>query len=125
MTTGLPSPVPMNDDPYVGGVTPPVQVTTGPPVVADSSPMETSLMQVRYILCSGLFSSDVQEKVVFNMDPSSTAMKDLYGLISHAENIGEGFTLEFFSQEGYPLSANEFTEHCEYTSVSLSPYRYT
>ena len=125
MTTGLPSPVPMNDDPYVGGVTPPVQVTTGPPVVADSSPMETSLMQVRYILCSGLFSSDVQEKVVFNMDPSSTAMKDLYGLISHAENVGEGFTLELFSQEGYPLSANEFTEHCEYTSVSLSPYRYT
>ena len=102
--------------------------TTAVPITVDSGSVETiddnpatvagstaaAQIVVRYILCSELFATTVQEKMVFNLNPETTAMKDLYGLILHQEKVAEGFTLELFSHEGYPLSANEFTSHCKY-----------
>ena len=106
----------------------PLPRTTAVPITVDSSSVETiddnpatvagstaaAQIVVRYILCSELFATTVQEKMVFNLNPETTAMKDLYGLILHQEKVAEGFTLELFSHEGYPLSANEFTSHCKY-----------
>ena len=86
-----------------------------PTATAEST--EAALIVVRYILCSELFATTVQEKTVFNLNPVTTAMKDLYGLILYQEKVDEGFTLELFSHEGYPLSANEFTSHCKYNQM--------
>ena len=80
---------------------------------------EAALIVVRYIVCSELFATAVQEKTIYNLDPKTTAMKDLYGLILHQEKVDEGFTLELFSHEGYPLSANEFTSHCKCSLTCL------
>ena len=88
-----------------GPLAPPTTLTPGPSAV--------QVIQVRYLLCSGLFSSEVCEKLVFNLDSATTAMKDLYGLIQHAEHVEEGFSLELYSHEGYPLNSNDYTCHCE------------
>lgn len=91
-------------------ISPDATITTMPVATSAEKP---SLNQVRYLLCTNLFSADIKEKYVISIDPCTTAMKDLYGLIKHAVSVAEGFTLELFSHEGYPLCANEFTSNCK------------
>ena len=80
---------------------------------------------VRYIVCKDLFLMDTKERFIINTDPNTVTMKDLHNSIAMCVDVEEGFVLELFSHEGYPLCPNEFTFSCKldvaYNSVLLLP----
>lgn len=90
-------------------------------VALKSSVVVPKRISLRYVFCSQLFSQDVMEKMIPDLDPGSIAIKDLIGLIGSANTEGaaavgtEGdvLTLELYTHEGYPLGVNEYTEKCK------------
>lgn len=68
---------------------------------------------IRYIVCKDLFSVDAKERFIINTDPNTVTMKDLHTSIATCVDVEEGYVLELFSHEGYPLCPNEFTLNCK------------
>ena len=68
---------------------------------------------IRYIVCKDLFSMDAKERFIINTDPNTVTMKDLHTSIATCVDVEEGYVLELFSHEGYPLCPNEFTMNCK------------
>ncbi len=88
---------------------------TQPGAKAKAFPAEPvgELIRVRYIYCSDLFSSNVQERELVELDSGRVDMIDLYYRIGERERLDTfEFTLEMFTHEGYPLRVNDVTVKC-------------
>ena len=75
-------------------------------------------LSVRYIHCQNLFASQVEEKALHNIPPTTT-LEELVALIASAEGVTKNMTLELFFSEGYPLDANRLTLKGEYMPVTV------
>ena len=106
----------------------PSKPSGGLPLSSLHSPVPSSPpvhIMIRYIVCKDLFFTDTKERFVINTDPNTVTMKDLHNSIAMCVDVEEGFVLELFSHEGYPLCPNEFTFSCKlhyaYNIVLLLP----
>ena len=88
----------------------PLSSLHSPHEVLSSPPVH---IMIRYIVCKDLFFMDTKERFIINTNPNTVTMKDLHNSIAMCVDVEEGFVLELFSHEGYPLCPNEFTFSCK------------
>ena len=82
--------------------------------VVDSMSCRSVTTSVRYILCQDLFAKEAKEKVVIQLYLNATTIRDLIDRICANEGIQQdSYTLELFTQEGYPININNYNEDCE------------
>ena len=68
------------------------------------------VIKVHYVLCSGnIFSDDIEQTVIENIDPTSATLFDIIEYISNHAKISQEQAIELYSSEGYPLQNNEIT----------------
>ena len=65
---------------------------------------------VHYILCGNdLFSHDIVENVIDDLDPEKTTLSDVTAQITNEMGLNDDKAIELFSHEGYPLHHNDIT----------------
>ena len=92
--------------------------------IVDSMSCQSVTTSVRYIMCQDLFVKEAKEKVVIQLYLNVTTIRDLVVRICANEGIQlDSYTLELFTQEGYPININNYNEDCElwnFLSVDIS-----
>ncbi len=69
---------------------------------------------VRYMPCRDVFIGSIQPKLISGLDPERHTLLHLCDHIKNQERIENGFEVELFSHEGYPLNTNDYTINCKW-----------
>ena len=65
---------------------------------------------VHYIVCGkDLFSHDIVENVIDDLDPEKTTLSDVTAQIANEMGLNDDKAIELYSHEGYPLHHNDIT----------------
>ena len=71
---------------------------------------ESTNIYLRYVFCaSNLFSNDIMQTVMKDIDPTTVTLLDITNRILKDDKICPDHTIEMYSSEGYPLHNNEIT----------------
>ncbi len=76
---------------------------------------QRSKIKLYYIFCKELLKRNVTREVIVNLDLEKDPLELVIRIISERHKCSlEKHALELYSQEGYPLSVNQYNNKCEY-----------